>query len=87
MSELKVTPMRPRTQAEGAAAGAGVAEERDEQGREEQGRDERDRIDPAELREEHEQRQHEQRKNIEGIDPETLLRMLYQLVLIRRFEE
>jgi pyruvate dehydrogenase E1 component alpha subunit len=79
--------MRPRTQAEGAAAGAGVAEERDEQGREEQGRDERDRIDPAELREEHEQRQHEQRKNIEGIDPETLLRMLYQMVLIRRFEE
>jgi pyruvate dehydrogenase E1 component alpha subunit len=82
MSELKVTPMRPRTQSEGAAAGAGVAEERDEQGR-----DERDRIDPAELRAEHEQRQQEQQKQIEEVDRETLLRMLYQMVLIRRFEE
>ncbi|HEX8336959.1 MAG TPA: pyruvate dehydrogenase (acetyl-transferring) E1 component subunit alpha [Pyrinomonadaceae bacterium] len=67
--------MRPRTQAEGASAG--VAE----------GRDERDQIDPAELREEHEQRHQEQLKQIEGVDRETLLRMLYQMVLIRRFEE
>ncbi|MET0624982.1 MAG: pyruvate dehydrogenase (acetyl-transferring) E1 component subunit alpha [Pyrinomonadaceae bacterium] len=79
--------MRPRTQTEGASAGAGVAEEREEQGRGEEARDERDRIDPAELREEHEQRQHEQQKQIEGVDRETLLRMLYQMVLIRRFEE
>ena len=77
MSELKVTPMRPRTQSEGAAAGAGVAEERDE----------RDRIDPAELREEHEQRHQEQLKEIDEVDRETLLRMLYQMILIRRFEE
>jgi pyruvate dehydrogenase E1 component alpha subunit len=75
--------MRPRTESEGASAGAGVAEGRDGQ----QGGDERDRIDPAELREEHEQRQHEQRKQIEGVDRETLLRMLYQMILIRRFEE
>jgi len=77
MSELKVTPMRPRTQSEGASGGAGVAEERDE----------RDRIDPTELREEHVQRQQEQLKQIEEIDRETLLKMLYQMVLIRRFEE
>jgi pyruvate dehydrogenase E1 component alpha subunit len=69
--------MRPRTQSEGASAGAGLAE----------GRDERDRIDPAELREEHEQRHQEQLKQIDGVDRETLLRMLYQMVLIRRFEE
>jgi pyruvate dehydrogenase E1 component alpha subunit len=60
-----------------------VAEERD--GRESQ--DGADRIDPAELREEHERRQHEQQKHIEGVDNETLLRMLYQMILIRRFEE
>jgi pyruvate dehydrogenase E1 component alpha subunit len=98
MSELKVTPMRPRTQSEGASAGAGVAEERDgqergKQGGEEQqqggaqGRDPRDRIDPAELSEEHKQRQQEQQKHIEEVDRETLLKMLYQMVLIRRFEE
>ena len=81
MSELKVTPMRPRTQSDSSAGGnsstsAGVAE-----------RDERDRVDPTGLREEHEHRQHEQQKQIEEVDNETLLRMLYQMVLIRRFEE
>ena len=86
MSELKVTPMRPRTQSNKRSGGnsssssssssAGVAE-----------RDERDRIDPSELREEHEHRQQEQQKQIEEVDNETLLRMLYQMVLIRRFEE
>ena len=76
MSDLKVTPMRPRSQSEGGSAGAGVAEG-----------DERDRIDPAELREEHEQRQQVQRKEIEEVDRETLLRMLYHMILIRRFEE
>src|SRR5919199_1724429 len=77
MSELKVTPMRPRTHSDNSSSGAGVAEQRDE----------RDRIDTTELREEHEQRQHEQQKHIEEVDNETLLRMLYQMVLIRRFEE
>ena len=69
--------MRPRTQSEGASAGAGLAEERDA----------RDRIDPAELREEHEQRHQEQLKEIDQVDRETLLKMLYQMVLGRRFEE
>ncbi|MDT5294984.1 MAG: pyruvate dehydrogenase component alpha subunit [Acidobacteriota bacterium] len=82
MSELKVIPMKPRTPSDGPPAGDAtpsgpvVAE-----------RDERDRIDASELREEHERRQHEQRKHIEAIDRETLLRMLYQMVLVRRFEE
>ncbi|HJQ33277.1 MAG TPA: pyruvate dehydrogenase (acetyl-transferring) E1 component subunit alpha [Pyrinomonadaceae bacterium] len=79
--------MRPRPQSEGASAGAGVAEERDEQARNEQAPDERDRVDPAELREEHKNRQQEQQKHIEDVDNETLLKMLYQMILIRRFEE
>src|SRR5919206_156019 len=38
-------------------------------------------------KQEHEQRHQEQLKQIENVDNETLLRMLYQMVLIRRFEE
>jgi pyruvate dehydrogenase E1 component alpha subunit len=76
MSELKVTPMKPRTNPSSPSGGAGVAE-----------RDERDQIDSDELRQEHEHRTREQQKHIEEIDNETLLRMLYQMILIRRFEE
>src|ERR1051325_1255406 len=76
MSELKVTPMKPRPQSDPTGGGAGVAFD-----------DARDAIDPTELREEHEQRVQEQQKHIEDVDRETLLRMLYQMVLIRRFEE
>src|SRR5947209_435761 len=76
MSELKVTPLRPRAKSNSSSGGAVVAE-----------RDERDQIDATELREEHEKRRHEQRKHIEEVDRETLLRMLYQMILIRRFEE
>jgi pyruvate dehydrogenase E1 component alpha subunit len=68
--------MKPRAQSESSGAGAGVAE-----------RDDKDSIDHKELREEHEQRLHEQQKHIEDIDRETLLKMLHQMVLIRRFEE
>ena len=39
------------------------------------------------LREEHQQRKQAQREQIEDVDRETLLRMLYQMILIRRFEE
>jgi pyruvate dehydrogenase E1 component alpha subunit len=74
MSELKVTPMKPRTQTEGAAAATTAVEDKD-------------RINPDELREEHQYRQQEQKGRIEGTDRETLLRLLYQMVLIRRFEE
>jgi pyruvate dehydrogenase E1 component alpha subunit len=76
MSELKVTPLKPRTQSDKSSGGAGVAEH-----------EVRDQIDPTELREEHEQRLQEQQKQIEEVDRETLLRMLYQMILIRRFEE
>lgn len=58
------------------AGGAGVAE-----------REEKDQIDPSELREEHEHRIQAQQKHMDGVDRETLLRMLYQMILIRRFEE
>jgi pyruvate dehydrogenase E1 component alpha subunit len=79
MSELKVTPMKPRGQSESSGAGAGATGIVE--------RDERDDIDPNELREEHEQRMEEQQKQIEGVDRETLLKMLYQMILVRRFEE
>ena len=76
MSELKVKPLKPR----GAAAeqtGAGVATEREVT----------DVIDPDELRAEHRERRQHQHASIEGLERETLLNMLYQMVLIRRFEE
>lgn len=76
MSELKVTPMKPRPRSDKSSGGASVAEPED-----------KDQIDPNELREEHEQRLQEQQKHIEEVDRETLLRMLYQMILIRRFEE
>jgi len=75
MSELKVTPLRPRDQASDTAA-TGVAEA-----------PVTDQIDPEELREEHEQRQQSQQAQMEELDRETLLHMLYQMALIRRFEE
>jgi pyruvate dehydrogenase E1 component alpha subunit len=68
--------MKPRAQSESSGAGAGVAE-----------RVEKGSIDSNELREEHAQRLHAQQKHIEDIDRETLLKMLHQMVLIRRFEE
>ncbi|HWS53373.1 MAG TPA: pyruvate dehydrogenase (acetyl-transferring) E1 component subunit alpha [Pyrinomonadaceae bacterium] len=76
MSELKVTPMKPRPGPEEPPPAAAVTEP--EAG---------DQINPDELREEHAQRVKEQQKHIEELDRETLLRMLYQMILIRRFEE
>ena len=72
MSELKVTPMRPRGEQD-QATGTAVAEDTAPA--------------PSELREEHAQRLEEPRKHVGDVDRETLLRMLYQMVLIRRFEE
>ena len=68
--------MKPRPQSEKSSGGASVAE-----------REDMDRIDPNELREEHEHRLQEQQKHIEDVDRDTLLQMLYQMILIRRFEE
>jgi pyruvate dehydrogenase E1 component alpha subunit len=76
MSELKVTPLKPRDQSTGQGAVAGIADF-----------DSTDAINPAELREEHAQRQQHQHQQIEEIDKETLQKILYEMVLIRRFEE
>jgi pyruvate dehydrogenase E1 component alpha subunit len=46
-----------------------------------------DEINPGELRQEHRERVQHQEEAIENLDRETLLRMLYQMILIRRFEE
>jgi pyruvate dehydrogenase E1 component alpha subunit len=76
MSELKVKPLKPRGPgAEGASAG--VATEHEDP----------DAINHDELRAEHKERQQHLQASIEGLERETLLRMLYQMVLIRRFEE
>src|SRR5918998_679429 len=76
MSELKVTPLKPREQSEGQATATGVAEP-----------ERTDTINPDELREEHEHRQQHLRRQIEELDRATLQKILYQMVLIRRFEE
>jgi len=75
MSELKVTPLKPREQ-EGEANAVSVAEP-----------ERTDIINPDELRAEHEHRQQHLHEQIEAVDPGTLLDMLYQMMLIRRFEE
>jgi pyruvate dehydrogenase E1 component alpha subunit len=77
MSELKVKPLKPRDQPAGqATAAAGVAET-----------ESTETVNPEELREEHAQRQQHQHQQIEELDQETLQKILYQMVLIRRFEE
>jgi pyruvate dehydrogenase E1 component alpha subunit len=76
MSELKVTPLKPRTGAEESSAAAPAPE-----------RGNSDQINVEELRQEHEHRVQEQQKHIEELDRDTLLHMLRQMILIRRFEE
>src|SRR2546423_8228727 len=76
MSELKVTPLKPRGSS-AETAGAGVATERADP----------DVINQDELRAEHKERQQHLQASIEGLERDTLLNMLYQMVLIRRFEE
>ena len=46
-----------------------------------------DVIDPVQARAEHEQRKQDQAERLSGLDRETLVHILYQMVLIRRFEE
>jgi len=73
---MKITPMKPRSQtAQASTTGVAAATEVTDQ------------INPEELRREHDQRRNEQQERIEEIDRETLLRLLYQMILIRRFEE
>jgi pyruvate dehydrogenase E1 component alpha subunit len=44
-------------------------------------------VDAAEVSQEHEELKHQQRDRMEGIGRDTLLDLLYQMVLIRHFEE
>ncbi|HEV2763689.1 MAG TPA: pyruvate dehydrogenase (acetyl-transferring) E1 component subunit alpha [Pyrinomonadaceae bacterium] len=77
MSEFKVKPLKPKDQQdESSESNVGVAEA-----------EATDVINPAELRQEHEERIQHQHESVKDLDRETLLRMLYQMVLIRRFEE
>jgi pyruvate dehydrogenase E1 component alpha subunit len=46
-----------------------------------------DEINPVELEQEHTERKKEQKQRIEEMDRDLLLNLLYQMVLIRRFEE
>jgi pyruvate dehydrogenase E1 component alpha subunit len=75
MSELKVIPLRPREGGSGAA-GAGLARA-----------DAGDEINVSEMRREHADRLQRQEGLIDKIEPAKLFQMLYQMILIRRFEE
>lgn len=44
-------------------------------------------INPQELQQDHEQRRQEQQQRIEDLDPELLVKLLHEMILIRRFEE
>lgn len=46
-----------------------------------------DRINPSEIEQEHSDRKEEQKHRVEEMDHDLLLNLLYQMILIRRFEE
>jgi pyruvate dehydrogenase E1 component alpha subunit len=46
-----------------------------------------DDLDPSELTQEQEQQKEEQKARFAAVDRDTLLKLLYQMILIRRFEE
>lgn len=77
MSDLKVKPMKPREMSGSSSASTPVIEREEDA----------ETINPAELREEHGERIHQQQERVQGLDREILLHMLYQMILIRRFEE
>jgi pyruvate dehydrogenase E1 component alpha subunit len=87
MSELKVTPLKPRSSAEDEEGGTVAVEAAAEGNPTGQIAAAPEQSDESELRAEHEHMLEEQRKHIEELDREMLLKMLYQMVLIRRFEE
>jgi len=76
MSELKVKPLKPREQSTGRATAPGVVET-----------NQTDTNTLDELRQEHEHRQQHLHKQIEELDKDTLQKIFYQMLLIRRFEE
>jgi pyruvate dehydrogenase E1 component alpha subunit len=72
----QATPRRSRVGAEESAGGGVVEKEATEAS-----------VDDSELSKEHEERKQDQHQRIEELDHETLLKLLYQMVLIRRLEE
>ena len=88
MSELKVRPLRPREDGgDAGASGAAAPAEANGGGAQAQQQPLTDEINPAVLRQEHEERVQNQEETIDRVERDTLLRMLYQMILIRRFEE
>jgi pyruvate dehydrogenase E1 component alpha subunit len=71
----QATPTKSRAGAEETSATGVIEKEQAETG------------DAAEIREDHEIRKDEQKDRIEGLDNETLLKLLNQMILIRRLEE
>lgn len=72
----QAAPTKSRAKAEEQAATASAVEDKVT-----------DDINPEQLREEHEQQKQVQKDRIAATDHETLLNLLYQMILIRRFEE
>ncbi|MDT5122335.1 MAG: pyruvate dehydrogenase component alpha subunit [Acidobacteriota bacterium] len=71
----QATPIRSRIGAEDTSA-TGVIDKETEEA-----------TDKADARQEHQEQKAEQKDRIEGQEPETLLNLLQQMILIRRFEE
>ena len=71
----QATPTRSRIGAEDTSA-TGVIDKETEEA-----------TDKADARQEHQEQKAEQKDRIEGQEPETLLNLLQQMILIRRFEE
>ncbi|HEY9285460.1 MAG TPA: pyruvate dehydrogenase (acetyl-transferring) E1 component subunit alpha [Pyrinomonadaceae bacterium] len=87
MSELKVRPLRPREDGGGDSPASGGDAPAAHGGGAQVQEPVTDEINPAELRQEHEERVQHIGETIDRVERDTLLRMLYQMILIRRFEE
>ena len=72
----QAAPTTSRVKAEEQSSAAPTVEEQ-----------ETDNIDPAQLDEEHQKQKELQKNRIAALDRDTLLKLLYQMILIRRFEE
>ena len=75
MSQKQAAPTQPHVEAEEQSSSAPAETEVT------------DEINPAQLSAEHEQLKQQQKDRIEKIDKETLQKLLYQMILVRRFEE
>lgn len=76
MSQKQAAPTKSRVEAEEQSSSAPAADT-----------EVTDEINPAQLSEEHEKQKQQQKNRIAETDPETLQKLLYQMILVRRFEE